>query len=229
MNTQREFVQLKEHYIADITLKFANGLKKEGQFGPYLLYSVLHEGKEKFLKVTDRLEKQFRKFDVKAGQVVSLLKETITPKNGEPFTVINVLECKDAPKPEKKEKLIPQKVESAQPIPQTSEDFSGDALTMYQSLHDAVDITKTIEGVEWRNTDIEKIGVCLFLSRTGQLTVDKVLSNGNGNGLSAKSAEKRSHRLKKVEDVKPIPVPEKVQEMVPVSAEAAVEKDDLPF
>ena len=229
MNTQREFVQLKEHYIADITLKFANGLKKEGQFGPYLLYSVQHEGKEKFLKVTDRLEKQFRKFDVKAGQVVSLLKETITPKNGEPFTVINVLECKDAPhevmdsqKPEKKEEPIPQKVESAQPISQTPEGFSGDTLTMYQSLHDAVDITKTIEGVEWRNTDIEKIGVCLFLSRTGQLTVDKVLSNGNGNG-------KRSHRSKKVEDVKPATVPEKVQEMIPVSAEAAVEKDDLPF
>lgn len=222
MNTQKEFVQLKEHYIADVTLKFANGLKKEGQFGPYLLYSVEHEGKEKFLKVTDRLEKQFRKFNVKAGHVVSLLKETITPKNGEPFTVINVLECKDAPKPEKKEELIPQKVESAQPISQTSEGFSGDTLTMYQSLHDAVDITKTIEGVEWRNTDIEKIGVCLFLSRTGQLAIDKVISKCIGNG-------KRSHRSKKVDDVKPVPETEKVKEMVPASVEVAVEKDDLPF
>jgi hypothetical protein len=51
---------------------------------------------------------------------------------------------------------------------------------MHQSILDAVDITKAISGVEWRNTDIEKIGVSLFLSRTGQLTTEQFLSNSNG-------------------------------------------------
>lgn len=220
MNNQKEYVQLKEHYIADVTLKFPTGMKREGQFGPYLVYTVIHEGNEKYLKVTDRLEKQIRKFDAKSGQVLSLLKETVTPKNGEPFTVINVLECKDAPKPEKKEEPISQTAENFPQIPQTPEGFSGDTLTMYQSLQDAVDITKMIEGVEWRNTDIEKIGVCLFLSRTEHLTVDDALTNGNG-------CVKRQRRVKKVEEIKP--VSETIKEIVPVTVEATAEKDDLPF
>src|SRR5437867_12709724 len=92
MNTQRAFVQIPERQLVDVTLKFPTGLKQEGQFGPYQIYTVLHGGVEKVLKVTDRLEKQFRKLDVKAGETISLLKETIVPKKGEPFTVINVLE-----------------------------------------------------------------------------------------------------------------------------------------
>ena len=68
----------------------------------------------------------------------------------------------------------------------------GDTGIMHQSLVDALDITRTIEGVEWRNTDVEKIGVCLFLSRTGHLTAEQVLSNGNGNGNG-----KRTRRAKK--------------------------------
>jgi hypothetical protein len=226
MNNPKEYVQLKEHYIADVTLKFPTGMKREGQFGPYLIYTVIHEGKEKFLKVTDRLEKQIRKFDAKTGQVLSLLKETVTPKNGEPFTVINVLECKDAPKPEKRVEAVTQNVENTVLIPQTPEGFSSDTLMMYQSLQDAVDITKMIEGVEWRNTDVEKIGVCLFLSRVGQLTTEQVLANGNGNG-------KKNLRTKKIEDAKPVDasinIEQKPKEISSVYAEATAEKDDLPF
>jgi len=216
MFTPKEFVQLKEHQIADVILKFANGLKKDGQFGSYFLYSVIHEGREKLLKVTDRLEKQFRKHDVKAGQVVSLLKETIVPKNGEPFTVINVIECKNAPLAEKKE-ILPQIAEDTPQQSHTPEGFSGDTLTMYQSLLDALDITKTIGGVEWRNTDIEKIGVCLFLSRIGQLSVNQVIANGNGQigkRVEAKTNPVRSNKHK---------------QFIPESETVTVEKDDLPF
>jgi hypothetical protein len=97
---------------------------------------------------------------------------------------------------------------------------------MYQSLQDAVDITKMIEGVEWRNTDVEKIGVCLFLSRVGQLTTEQVLANGNGNG-------KKNLRTKKIEDAKPVDasinIEQKPKEISSVYAEATAEKDDLPF
>ncbi len=216
MFTPKEFVQLKEHQIADVTLTFSTGIKKEGQFGAYFLYSVIHEGREKLLKVTDRLEKQFRKHDVKTGQVVSLLKETIVPKNGEPFTVINVLECKNAPPVEKKD-ILPQIVEDTPQQSHTTEGFIGDTLTMYQSLIDALDITKTIGGVEWRNTDIEKIGVCLFLSCTGQLSINQVVANGNG------------HIEKRVEAKPNLVITNKHKQFVPVSEAVVTEKDDLPF
>jgi hypothetical protein len=94
--------------------------------------------------------------------------------------------------------------------------FTGDKQVMFQSLVDAVDITKAISGIDWRNNDIEKIGVSLFLSRTGQLNADHLLANGNGNG-------KKSRRTKKAEEFNP---PAAVPE--PVSVEG-VKKDDLPF
>ena len=216
MFTPKEFLQLKEHQINDVTLKFATGLKKDGQFGSYFLYSVIHEGREKLLKVTDRLEKQFRKHDVKAGYIISLLKETIVPKNGEPFTVINVLECKNAPREEKKE-ILPQIVEDTPQLSHAHDGFSGDTLTMYQSLIDALDITKTIGGVEWRNTDIENIGVCLFLSRIGQLSINQVIANGNG-------------QIEKKVEVKPnLATANKHKQFIPVSEAVVTEKDDLPF
>ena len=73
----------------------------------------------------------------------------------------------------------PQLTPVNQPAPAKVQDvvFAGDKHIMHQSILDAVDITKAIGGVEWRNTDIEKIGVSLFLSRTGQLTTDQFLSN----------------------------------------------------
>ncbi len=203
MNQQREFVQIPQQKLTDVTLKFATGVQCKGQFGPYLVYTVLHEGKEKGLKVSDRLEKQFRKLDVKVGETLSLLKETIVPHEGEPFTVINVLERKPATPPtallipvaqsrprETPPPVQPETPSNGTPPPSSPqvddstrrEGFSGHTLTMYRSLIDAVDITNTIEGVDWRNTDIEKIGVCLFLSRTGHPTEEQVFTNGNGNG-----------------------------------------------
>jgi hypothetical protein len=247
MNNQREFVQIPEREIVDVTLKYPTGIQRDGQFGPYYLYTVLHDGKEKILKVTERLEKQFRKHDVKAGQVVSLLKDIVKPKNGEAFKKIDILDVKTPPKAEPpKEIKSPQTEEkptgqtsNVNEVPKTPsitkpnppEGFSGDALIMHQSLLDAIDITRTIEGVDWRNTDIEKIGVCLFLSRTGQLTPENVLSNGNGNGNG-----KRTRRPKKIESDKPTPTtttttPNPLTENeVPQKVEQAVtENSDFPF
>ncbi len=234
MNNQREFVQIPERQLVDVTLKFATGLKKEGQFGSYQLYTVLHDGKEKALKVSDRLEKQFRKFDVKVGDTLSLLKETITPQKGEPFTVINVIDQKKGAVSDTAhnvngktiaQQLLQPPAEIVMPPNLTPEGFSGDTLVMHQSLLDAVDITRLIPGVEWRNTDIEKIGVTLFLSRTGQLTAQHCLSNGNGNG---NGNNKRTRRTKQtsalVGDNR-----EHSSQVALVAAEVEGEKDDVPF
>jgi len=224
MNNQREFLQLQQNHIADVTFKFGTGLKKEGQFGPYFLYTVVHEGKEKLLKATERLEKKLRELNIRQGQTLSLVKEVVHPRKGEPFTVINILESAASPHPAPKAQdgqppssPQSQQVKPAQsPKVETPVTFTGDKQVMFQSLVDAVDITNAIGGIDWRNNDIEKIGVSLFLSRTGQFNAEQVLANGNGNG-------KKSRRSKKAEEsTSPAPSPE------PVSVEGE-KKDDLPF
>ena len=188
MSYQKEFLQLQEGRIADVYFKFPTGLQKDGQYGVYFLYTIVHEGKEKILKVTERFEKELRKLNINTKQAYSLFKETIRPKNGEPLTVIRIVENNNpqhAPEPVAHAPLAqssaPQLTPVNQPAPAKVQDvvFAGDKHIMHQSILDAVDITKAIGGVEWRNTDIEKIGVSLFLSRTGQLTTEQFLSNSN--------------------------------------------------
>ena len=216
MSYQKEFLQIPEGQIADVSFKFPTGLQKNGQYGPYFLYTIVHDGKEKFLKVTERLEKELRKMNIKTKQAYSLFKETIHPKNGEPLTVIRIVENKN---PQPASSPSPQPLPASQPAPAKVQEFNfiGDKQVMHQSILDAVDITKAIGGVEWRNTDIEKIGVSLFLSRTGQLTTEQVLSNGNG---------------KKPRKVKEVQKPEPSRELVPADAGSSNgngKHDDLPF
>ena len=216
MSYQKEFLQIPEGQIADVSFKFPTGLQKNGQYGPYFLYTIVHDGKEKFLKVTERLEKELRKMNIKTKQAYSLFKETIHPKNGEPLTVIRIVENKN---PQPASSPAPQPLPVSQPAPAKLQEFNfiGDKQVMHQSILDAVDITKAIGGVEWRNTDIEKIGVSLFLSRTGQLTTEQVLSNGNG---------------KKPRKVKEVQKPEPSRELVPADAGSSNgngKHDDLPF
>jgi hypothetical protein len=145
-----------------------------------------------------------------------LFKETIHPPKGEAYTVIRIVEGKN---PEPVPSPAPQQQTAVQP--QTAQvqevSFTGDKQVMHQSILDAVDITKAIGGIDWRNTDIEKIGVSLFLSRTGQLTTEQVLSNGNN---------KKPRKVKEVHKAEPS------RELVPAEAIPSNGKgkhDDLPF
>ena len=226
MSYQKEFLQLQEGRIADVYFKFPTGLQKDGQYGPYFLYTIVHAGKEKFLKVTERLEKELRKLNINTKQAYSLFKETIHPPKSEPYTLFRIVENKNpqhAPQPVAHAPLAqspaPQPTSVKQPVLTNVQDsvFTGDKQIMHQSILDAVDITKAIGVVEWRNTDIEKIGVSLFLSRTGQLTTEQVLSNGNG---------KKPRKLKEVHKAEPS------RELVSaetVPSNGNGKHDDLPF
>ena len=114
MSYQKEFLQLPEGQIADVSFKFPTGLQKNGQYGPYFLYTIVHDGKEKFLKVTERLEKELRKMNIKTKQVYSLFKETIHPPKGEAYTVIRIVEGKN---PEPVKTPAPQQPAAVQPLP----------------------------------------------------------------------------------------------------------------
>ena len=225
MSYQKEFLQLQEGRIADVYFKFPTGLQKDGQYGVYFLYTIVHEGKEKILKVTERFEKELRKLNINKKQAYSLFKETIHPPKSEPYTLFRIVENKNpqhTPEPvvhaPMAQSPAPQPTPVRQPVLTNVQDsvFTGDKQIMHQSMLDAVDITKAIGGVEWRNTDIEKIGVSLFLSRTGQLTTEQVLSNGNS---------KRSRKVKEVQ--KPEPSCELVPAEVPSNGNG--KHDDLPF
>ncbi|MGB2867709.1 MAG: hypothetical protein WBD36_04615 [Bacteroidota bacterium] len=178
MSNQHEFLQLQTNQIANLTFKFPTGLKKEGRFGPYYLYTVSHEGHEKILKVTEKLEAKLRKLNISVGQTIGLVKETIHPQKGEPFTVFNIVDPTVRP-PAPAKPALSSPLPSV--VPNRGVNFSGDKQIMYQSIIDAVDITKAIGGIDWRNNDIEKIGVSLFLCRTGHLKPELILANGNGN------------------------------------------------
>jgi hypothetical protein len=215
MSYQKEFLQLPEGQIADVSFKFTTGLQKDGQYGPYFLYTIVHDGKEKLFKATEKLEKELRRLNISTKQAYSLFKETIHPPKGESYTMLRIVERHTPQAPS---------IPTQQPVasqPQTAQvqefNFIGDKQVMHQSILDAVDITKAIGGVEWRNTDIEKIGVSLFLSRTGQLTTEQVLSNGNG---------------KKPRKVREVQKPEPSRELVPADAGSSNgngKHDDLPF
>lgn len=97
MNTQREFLQISDGQAVSIVLKYNTGLLRNGQFGKYFVYTVTHEGKEKLLKVTERLEKQFRKHNVQGGQEITLRKDLVNPKEGEPYSVVNLVAQEDQP------------------------------------------------------------------------------------------------------------------------------------
>ena len=205
MSYQKEFLQLQEGRIADVYFKFPTGLQKDGQYGVYFLYTIVHEGKEKILKVTERFEKELRKLNINTKQAYSLFKETIHPPKSEPYTLFRIVENNNpqhAPEPVTHAPLAQspayQQLPASQPAPAKVQEFNftGDKQVMHQSILDAVDITKAISGVEWRNTDIEKIGVSLFLSRTGQLTTEQFLSNSNSKkSRKVKEASKAEEAL----------------------------------
>ena len=74
-----EFLQIDNNDTVSVTLKFANGLQREGQFGKYYIYTVMHDGKDRLLKVTERLEKLFRNNHLQAGQTIQLGRDVVTP------------------------------------------------------------------------------------------------------------------------------------------------------
>ena len=91
MNPQRDFLQIPDGETVTVALKYNNGLLRNGQFGKYFIYTIIHGGREKLLKVTERLEKQFRKQNVQGGQEIRLRRTSVTPENGEPYSIVNLV------------------------------------------------------------------------------------------------------------------------------------------
>ena len=115
MSYQKEFLQLQEGRIADVYFKFPTGLQKDGQYGVYFLYTIVHEGKEKILKVTERFEKELRKLNIDTKQAYSLFKETIHPPKSEPYTLFRIVENNNPQHAPLAQSPAPQQLPASQP------------------------------------------------------------------------------------------------------------------
>jgi len=119
----------------------------KSEFGVYHLYSVEQEGEEKAYFATPELSQKIQELGVKAGDEIVLTK--IAVPNG---------------KNAKAEVLV----EAVNKHSRTQAPVSGDSLKqiMEQSLREAVEITRSVQGIPFQNEDIQKIASCLFIART---------------------------------------------------------------
>jgi hypothetical protein len=124
----------------------------ENGFGKYYLYAVqdVSDGEEKAFFAPDYLHQQIEEMKLTKGSEFVLRK--IPYQNGN--------------------KKITSKLKitivSTPPAFLDHYSSAGDTVTetMEQSLRDAVEMTKRIEGIPWRSEDIQRVAVTLFISRT---------------------------------------------------------------
>ena len=203
MNTQRDFLHIPDGEAVTVTLKYNTGLLRNGQFGKYFIYTVVHNGEEKLLKVTERLEKQFRKQDLQGGQEIQLRKDSVTPKQGEPYAVVNlVIDGEDT-----QQALFPADAQS-NTLPKVTD--SADELRL---LNDALSDARTI----CKNANDPSIlpevtlAVGLFLARTIRTS------------MNTRSANHRSRRFPRRTSK-----PTNGEDKAPVE-NIEKQEDDLPF
>ncbi len=119
----------------------------KSEFGIYHLYSVEQNGEEKAYFATPELSQKIQELGVKAGDEVVLTKIAV---------------------PDGKKVKSQVLVEAVDNHTRTQAPVSGDSLRqiMEQSLREAVEITRSVQGVPFQNEDIQKIASCLFIART---------------------------------------------------------------
>jgi hypothetical protein len=119
----------------------------KSEYGTYQLFSVEHEGIEKAFFAPDEVVQKISGLGCKAGDEIVLTKEAI--QNGK--KVISQMRVDFIGKPaslansEKKDNL---------------------KQIMEQCLQEAVEITRSVQGIPFQNEDIQKIASCLFIART---------------------------------------------------------------
>ena len=119
----------------------------KSEFGSYLLFSVEVDGEERALFVDADVNKKIQDLNVQSGDQIMLTK--IAVPNGTKV----------------KSEVLVELIEHQK---RTQSTVSGDSLKqiMEQSLREAVEITRSVQGVPFQNEDIQKIASCLFIART---------------------------------------------------------------
>jgi hypothetical protein len=204
MNTQREFLHIPDGETASIILKYNTGLLRNGQFGKYFIYTVIHDSKEKLLKVTERLEKQFRKQDLQGGQEITLRKDLVSPKEGEPYSVINLVTDNGESIPASTSLLTDNQLQ----LPSNGGELSEELQLLSRSMQDARIICKDLNDSDFISGMTLTVG--LFLART-------IKANLNARSINHRRAfPRRTSKPANEPDQQPVAATEK-------------KDDDLPF
>ncbi len=120
--------------------------------GVYHLYSVEHNGVEKAYFAEENVHQRILEANLRAGDEFVLRR--VAAQNGKKISAQMIFETA-------------QRVPESPPAILTG----GDGTDRYRSimeqcLREAVELTRTIQGVPWQNDDIRSISSCLFIART---------------------------------------------------------------
>jgi hypothetical protein len=119
----------------------------KSEFGVYHLYSVEQNGEEKAYFATPELSLKIQELGVKAGDEVVLTKIAV---------------------PDGKKAKSQVLVEAVSNHSRTQTPVGGDSLkeVMMKCLQEAIEITRSVQGVPFQTEDVQKIASCLFIART---------------------------------------------------------------
>lgn len=125
-------------------------------YGSYTLYTVEQNGEEKAFFATPEAHEELSKHALNAGDEIILKKTAF--QNGKKVGAkisVEVIQKSVNTKP------VTSAVEPEKPTDNLK-------TIMEKSLQEAVDITRSVQGVPFQNEDIQKIASCLFIARTRQ-------------------------------------------------------------
>lgn len=130
-------------------------------YGAYLLYSIEQEGVEKAFFAPPEVHQQIVEHGLKAGDEFLLKK--IATQNGR--KVVSRIQIEPIAKPTTLQSSQ-QPQQQAQKLGNGNVAADNFRIIMEQSLREAVEITRSVQGVPFQNEDIQKIASCLFIART---------------------------------------------------------------
>lgn len=156
----RPKVELLLHKPTILKLLKDKPFEGSSTYGNYLLYSVEQGGIEKAYFATPEVHQEIVKQGAKSGDEIVLTK-TAHPNGRRISPSIEVDVMKKSV-----ENVIEKLIES--PKPSLAD---GLKTIMETSLKEAVEITRSVQGVPFQNEDIQKIASCLFIARTKTISV----------------------------------------------------------
>ncbi len=155
-NNSRAKLELKVNQPVTAKLLKDKPFEGDSAYGSYILYSLEVAGSEVAYFAPPEVHQQIKEFGFRTGDEIVLRKVAI--QNGRKIVGQVVVE---PVKKEAHQEPVLQKAEVQKP-----EGTDNLRAIMERSLQDAVDIVKSVQGVPFQTTDIQKLASCLFIART---------------------------------------------------------------
>ncbi len=160
-NNERPKLELALNETVRVKLLKDKPYEGKSPYGSYLLYSIEQDGMEKAFFAPPEVHQQIAEQGYKAGDELVLKKVAV--QNGR--KVISRIQVEPVAKAVTAQAASPSS--SPQPKPTNGKPVEDDFRSiMEQSLQEAVEITRSVQGVPFQNEDIQKIASCLFIART---------------------------------------------------------------